>query len=57
LEDRTIFSYKYDNCYHPEAEDGVIYNDKYLNIDWKLGEDEIQRLEKDRNLPKIKTIF
>ena len=57
LEDNTIFAYKCDNYYHPGAEDGVIFNDKDLNIDWILGEDEIQLSEKDRNLPNIKTIF
>jgi dTDP-4-dehydrorhamnose 3,5-epimerase len=57
LENDTIVSYKCDNYYHPDAEDGVIFNDKNLNIDWKLGEDEIQLSEKDRNLPNIKTIL
>jgi dTDP-4-dehydrorhamnose 3,5-epimerase len=50
LEDNSIFCYKCDIYYHPEAEDGVIYNDKDLNIDWKLNEDEVLLSEKDKNL-------
>ncbi|QTE21489.1 dTDP-4-dehydrorhamnose 3,5-epimerase [Polaribacter cellanae] len=53
LEDNTIFSYKCDNYYHKEAEDGVIYNDKVLNIDWKLKKNEILLSEKDENLPSF----
>jgi dTDP-4-dehydrorhamnose 3,5-epimerase len=41
LENDTIVSYKCDNYYHPDVKHGVIFNDKNLNIDWKLGEDEI----------------
>ena len=34
LEDHTIFSYKCDNLYHPEAERGLKFNDPALNIAW-----------------------
>ncbi|WP_298781232.1 dTDP-4-dehydrorhamnose 3,5-epimerase [uncultured Polaribacter sp.] len=54
LEDNTIFSYKCDNYYNPEAEDGVIYNDKDLNIDWKLSVENIIISKKDGDLPKYK---
>ncbi|WP_282071175.1 dTDP-4-dehydrorhamnose 3,5-epimerase [Polaribacter atrinae] len=50
LEDDTIVSYKCDNYYNPEAEDGVLFDDKDLNIDWKLKEDEIVLSDKDRML-------
>ncbi|MFQ3182576.1 MAG: dTDP-4-dehydrorhamnose 3,5-epimerase [Polaribacter sp.] len=53
LENNTIFSYKCDNYYNKESEDGVIYNDKDLNIDWKLDETEIILSEKDIILPKF----
>ncbi|WP_435414248.1 dTDP-4-dehydrorhamnose 3,5-epimerase [Polaribacter aestuariivivens] len=53
LEDNTIFSYKCDNYYNKEAEDGIIYNDKTLDIDWKLSEDEILLSEKDKILPNF----
>ena len=54
LEDNTIVSYKCDNYYHVEAEDGVIYNDKDLNIDWKLEKEEIILSEKDTKLKTFK---
>jgi len=47
LEDDTIVSYKCDNYYQPEAEDGVLFNDKDLNIDWKIPSDKITLSEKD----------
>jgi dTDP-4-dehydrorhamnose 3,5-epimerase len=48
LEDNTIFSYKCDNYYYPDAEDGVIYNDKDLNIDWGIPLDEVILSIKDK---------
>ncbi|GAB7256072.1 dTDP-4-dehydrorhamnose 3,5-epimerase [Polaribacter sp. OB-PA-B3] len=50
LEDDTIVSYKCDNYYKPEAEDGVLYNDKDLNIDWKIDVNKIILSEKDLKL-------
>lgn len=50
LEDNTIFAYKCDNYYNKDSEDGVLYNDAYLNIDWKLKKEEIILSEKDKNL-------
>ncbi|ARV15527.1 dTDP-4-dehydrorhamnose 3,5-epimerase [Polaribacter sp. SA4-12] len=50
LEDDTIVSYKCDNYYQPDAEDGVMYNDVDLNIDWKIPNDKIILSEKDLKL-------
>jgi dTDP-4-dehydrorhamnose 3,5-epimerase len=50
LEDDTIFDYKCDNYYNKKFEDGVLFNDSHLNIDWKLREEEIILSEKDKNL-------
>jgi dTDP-4-dehydrorhamnose 3,5-epimerase len=50
LEDDTIFAYKCDNYYNKEAEGGILYNDKELNIDWKLNEEEMVLAEKDKIL-------
>jgi dTDP-4-dehydrorhamnose 3,5-epimerase len=54
LEDDTIVSYKCDNYYNFEAEDGVIYNDKDLKIDWKIASKDIILSEKDEKLMSFK---
>ena len=51
LSETAIFSYKCDNFYHKESEGSVIWNDKDLNIDWKLPADKILLSEKDSQLP------
>lgn len=50
LEDNTILTYKCDNYYNMESEDGVIYNDAILNIDWKIEEEKLIISEKDKKL-------
>ena len=56
LEDNTVFVYKCDNYYHPQAEGGIIYNDANLNIDWMLSEEEISLSGKDKVLPRLVTL-
>lgn len=56
LEDDTIFFYKCDNFYNKEAEAGIIYNDKDLNIDWKLDDTKCIISEKDLELPIFKAL-
>ncbi|GAA3588427.1 dTDP-4-dehydrorhamnose 3,5-epimerase [Flavivirga amylovorans] len=53
LSDTAIFSYKCDNFYNKEAEAGIIFNDKNLNIDWQLNESDFIVSEKDLILPKL----
>lgn len=36
LEDNTIFTYKCTDYYNPSSEGCIIWNDKNLNIDWKV---------------------
>ncbi len=36
LSESAIVLYKCDNLYKKDAERGIIYNDKSLNIDWKI---------------------
>lgn len=54
LSETAIFAYKCDNFYHKDSEGSVIYNDKDLNIDWKLPFDKIILSEKDMSLPAFK---
>jgi len=54
LSDTAIFSYKCDNYYNKNAEEGIIFNDKDLNIDWILPEKELIVSEKDIKLPILK---
>jgi len=56
LEENTIVSYKCDNYYNKESETGVIFNDKNLEIDWKLKNDKIIVSEKDKKLREFKTV-
>jgi len=57
LEDDTIVSYKCDNYYYPEAEDGVMFNDLDLKIDWKIPQEKIILSEKDKKLSSFKSFF
>ena len=46
----ATFSYKVDNKYAPEYEHGIKWNDKSLNINWILNDDEVIISEKDSKL-------
>jgi len=54
LSESAVFSYKCDNFYNKASEQGIIFNDKDLNIDWKLQEREFIISEKDTILPTLK---
>ena len=56
LENDTIFSYKCDNYYNKSAEEGVMYNDPDLDIDWVLEEDEIILSDKDKKLKQFNDV-
>lgn len=57
LEDNTIFSYKCGNYYNKPAEDGILWNDSDLNIDWNVEnpilseKDKVNTLFRDFNSP------
>lgn len=53
LEDDTVFQYKCDEYYHPEAEDGIAWNDPQIGIDWGVCESEIILSEKDKHRPLL----
>ncbi|MRJ07499.1 dTDP-4-dehydrorhamnose 3,5-epimerase [Ornithobacterium rhinotracheale] len=50
LSEDAIFQYKCDNYYNKASESGVIFNDRDLNIDWKIEETNASISEKDREL-------
>ena len=56
LSETTIFSYKVDNPYAPQHEDGIIWNDGGLNIDWILNASEVQLSGKDQSLGELKNL-
>lgn len=53
LSETATFFYKCDNFYNKESEGGILYDDKTLNIDWKLPENELIISEKDQILPTL----
>ena len=53
LSDYAEFSYKCDEFYHPEDEDGIIWNDPDIGIDWPVT-DGVLLSEKDRLLPMFR---
>jgi dTDP-4-dehydrorhamnose 3,5-epimerase len=56
LSDTAVFSYKVDNIYSKESESGLMWNDPDLNIDWKVGQQDIILSEKDQKLPFLKNL-
>jgi dTDP-4-dehydrorhamnose 3,5-epimerase len=50
LSESATFFYKVDKFYEPGNEVGIIYNDKDLNIDWRLADNELILSEKDKTL-------
>lgn len=47
LEEDSVVNYKADNYYNKQSEKGVLFNDKDLNIDWLLKEENFVISEKD----------
>jgi dTDP-4-dehydrorhamnose 3,5-epimerase len=50
LSETATFFYKVDKFYQPGNEVGIIYNDKDINIDWKIENTAIILSEKDKTL-------
>ncbi|SHO47266.1 dTDP-4-dehydrorhamnose 3,5-epimerase [Anaerocolumna xylanovorans] len=49
LSEEAEFVYKCSDFYHPEDQDGILYNDPAIDIDWPIEEDmEIILSEKDK---------
>ncbi len=56
LEDDTVFQYKCDEYYHPEAEGGIAWNDPQIGIEWPIAEGEMILSAKDQNRPLLSEI-
>ena len=56
LSETAVFAYKVDNRYAPASDSGIRFDDKELNIDWGLTEEDIQLSEKDKNLQSFKDL-
>ena len=57
LSDSAKLSYKVDNYYNSESENGVIWNDSDLKIDWKINHDEIIVSKKDSKLSTFSSLI
>ena len=51
ISDRAIVHYKCSDYYYPNDQNGIIWNDKELNISWPIKNPEIS--EKDSKLPTL----
>ena len=59
LSDEAEFTYKCDDIYNPNAEGGLAWDDKDVNIDWPLGDMKIEDLltsERDAKWPSLKEL-
>jgi len=57
LSEQAIFHYKCDEYYHKASENGILYNDVTLKIDWELASLKPILSPKDKNLPTFKSLF
>ena len=56
LSETAVFAYKVDNTYAPAFDSGIRYDDKELNIDWGLKEEDVQLSVKDKDLAFFKDL-
>ncbi|HBS86109.1 MAG: dTDP-4-dehydrorhamnose 3,5-epimerase [Bacteroidetes bacterium GWF2_38_335] len=53
LSPSAVVFYKCDEFYNKESEGGIIYNDKSINVDWKLDPEKMILSAKDKILPGL----
>ena len=53
LSEGAIFAYKVDAYYSAEHEEGIAYNDKDINIDWRILESKIILSKADQNYSSL----
>jgi dTDP-4-dehydrorhamnose 3,5-epimerase len=51
LSETAELAYKCDQFYNKQSESGILYNDPYLKIDWKIPSSKALVSEKDTQLP------
>ena len=56
LSEEAVFSYKVDNKYAPDYEEGIIWNDIDLKIDWMMDENFLILSDKDKKLMTLKEL-
>lgn len=54
LSESVIFQYKCDNCYAPQSEGAIAWDDPDLNIDWRISTDKVVLSEKDKQNKPLK---
>lgn len=54
MSDEAIFTYKVDNAYAPHSEASIVYNDKDININWPIVEEQVVMSDKDRQAISFK---
>lgn len=54
LSEETIFTYKVDNGYAPQAEASIRFNDETIGIDWPVAESQFILSEKDGHAVSFK---
>ena len=58
LRDNTIFNYKCTNYYNKASEDGILWNDKDLNINWGVENPILSEKDENNQLFKnFKSLF
>ena len=53
LSDEAILSYKVDNFYDAKLDRGINFNDKELEIDWRINNSKLILSTKDKELPLL----
>lgn len=56
LEENTEVSYKLSDFYTPDHENGILWNDPDLAIDWPIDPTQVQLSEKDKSLPRFNAL-
>lgn len=55
LSETAVVFYKCDDVYHPECEQGILFYDKTLDIDWKVDMSKVIISDKDRKNLEFKS--